>query len=114
MPTFGPRAYLHFLDRAEMRSVHIWERPLTRRIFTDVERAASFLMVGWPPAFKDTPKHRNAQVAALGALDGGSAERFRTAFVEAADEAGILAERSLATRATLIARFRGETPARPL
>lgn len=95
MSAFGPRVRLHYLERIEMRSVHVWERASTRRIFCDVERAVSFLMVGWPREYRDTPKHWAAQIAALEALDGGSAETFRSAFMEAAEEAGILAERSL-------------------
>ena len=96
MPTFKPKVEIQFLEHARMRSVHIWERQTARRIFTDVERAASFLMVGWPREFQDTSRHRAAQVAALVAINGGPAADFREAFIDAASEAGILAEPTLA------------------
>jgi len=74
-----------------MRSVHVWERPSQRRIFTDVERALVFLLQGWPDEFRGTGKHREALWKAELALKACSTGEFRTAFIVAAAEAGILA-----------------------
>ena len=92
---YGPRHPCRYLleDRLEMKSVHIWERPTKRRIFTDVRRAASFALNDWPAEFRGTGKHREAIWQAEMALSSSSSDEFRIAFIVAAAEAGILAPR---------------------
>jgi len=53
--TFGPRHPCRFMmeDQIEMKSVHIWETPTERRIFTDVFRSLSFLVKGWPNEYRE-------------------------------------------------------------
>ncbi len=73
--------------------VHIWEGIGVRRAISDVERAAEWLMKRWPPAFSDTEANVAARLACLEAWeDRAPAEYARAAFVDAAREAGILAE----------------------
>ena len=76
-----------------MKSVHVWERPTQRRIFTDVERALIFLAQSWPAEFRGSGKHREAIWRAELALKASASDEFRMAFIVAAAEAGILAVR---------------------
>lgn len=81
--------------------VHVWEGNATRRTLGDVEGAANFLLIKWPPEMMDTPAHRAAQVAALDALGGhGTADAFRSALIVASAEAGILAAETAVQPAT--------------
>lgn len=93
--TFGPHRSSVFMSRERlvMRSVHVWERPSERRIFTDVERSVKFLMRAWPQEFHGTAKHREALWQAELALKSDESSEFRIAFIVAAAEAGILAPR---------------------
>ena len=93
---YGPRHPCRFTlqDRLVMKSVHVWERPSQRRIFTDVERALAFLAQGWPAEFRGNGKYREALWQAELALKANSSDDFRTAFIVAAAEAAILAPRA--------------------
>ncbi|MCT8991247.1 DUF982 domain-containing protein [Chelativorans sp. SCAU2101] len=56
-----------------------------------VRQAAEFLILHWPEAHSGSWKHVHAQTACLDVLEGKrDAEDARRAFLEAAEEAGIL------------------------
>lgn len=64
----------------------------TRQGVVDVVRAAQLLVNHWPQEFAETALHGAAQVACLAAWEaGGDPDAARKAFVNAAEEAGILA-----------------------
>ncbi|WP_018184672.1 DUF982 domain-containing protein [Kaistia granuli] len=74
-------------------TVWIWVALGKRQAVGDVVRAAELLLKHWPDDFSDTALHRDARMACLEAWEGeGDPLDARAAFVEAAEEAGILAE----------------------
>lgn len=75
-----------------MEPVAVWERGAVRHLITDVEKAALFLLHLWPKDHMTSRAHLAARKAALAALEGkATPDKFRSAFVKAAEEAGILA-----------------------
>ncbi|QJP14650.1 DUF982 domain-containing protein [Starkeya sp. ORNL1] len=77
-----------------MRMLPVWvlENRQTELALDDVRTAMSFLIFDWPDQFCGTHLHLSAQVIGLAALEGAvSVAFFRAAFVDAADEADILA-----------------------
>jgi hypothetical protein len=73
--------------------VWVWVGIGSRQAIGDVERAAEWLIYRWPEPFQSTDLHRMARIACLAALeDKADTEAARSAFVEAAREAEILAD----------------------
>jgi hypothetical protein len=78
------------------KPVFVWVGSGSRQAIGDVERAAEWLIYRWPEPFKSSDLQRMARLACLAALeDKSDAEAARAAFVEAAEEAGILAPDNL-------------------
>ncbi|MBS7589060.1 DUF982 domain-containing protein [Ancylobacter defluvii] len=76
-----------------MQPVTVWEATSTKRILTDVEGAARFLLECWPEQYTNTTLHRLARQRALEALDRHiPVAAFRTAFIAAAEEADVMAD----------------------
>lgn len=72
--------------------VFVWVSAGTYQSVGDVVRAAQLLLKHWPEEFAESDLKRVAWEACLGAWEAdGDPEDARAAFVEAADEAGILA-----------------------
>lgn len=80
------------LRNQPMRPVTI-QRKGQQRIVEDVENAVDFLLVDWPSRYADTPLHHSARRAALDLMNTHiPVEAFRTAFIAAARDAGVLVE----------------------
>ena len=67
-----------------------WESPSTRHSISSVEEAAEWLLFWWPEEHQKDQEQVTARKACLAALEGGnSAEAARSAFVMAAERAGM-------------------------
>jgi hypothetical protein len=75
------------------QTVFVWKGAGNRHGIGDVVEAEEWLLRRWPEPYVSTPAHVAARTACLEAWGGtGDPLAARRAFVEAAREAGLLAE----------------------